>query len=271
MKGCLWVFFASLNLATTAVLAQEEPQLPNIDGYVAKQAPKPPLTQRVSQRLRFLSGTYITAKAGYSFINVNDIENTTPASSGFTPPAPHQESATDAVLNYGVAVGYTIRPYGGIFSRIEIEYMHRGNFNYDISPIVNASIPIPPSLTTLSSNLTNQTLLFNIYDDINFDAPLVPYVKAGVGLSRNTVDLQANYLGTVTSNSITNTGLAADAGLGLRYIINSHLAIDLGYEFDWLGGAAEWNINAPVAAQNVNLQSKSIYSNSVNLGITLQA
>ena len=178
----------------------------------------------------------------------------------------------------GVAIGYQLRN-GGIFSRIEIEYLRRFDFDYNADPLLNFADPV---LTTASirSRVSNQTLLGKIYYDMNFGIRLVPYIEAGAGISHNNINMTGSFTSPITGTipstaSISHTNFAWEAGAGLRIRATDHLYFGIAYEFDALGKLS-WEVaTSPPGAQPPGnplvLSTRDFYSNTVSIFATLKA
>lgn len=282
MKARYTTFSAALLAASaTQAFAQANlPAPPPMDAYMAYQAPKAPVQERVQNAAWFLRGWYLTGQAGYSWVSVNNISNTTATSDNFgTTPNPVKTSTSATKFMPGIAIGYQFRN-SGIFSRVELAGQSRTNISYNANPFIPAVNGVTSSI---NSDIRSYTLLAKFYDDFDFGSPIVPYIQLGVGAAFNKTSANSNINISVISvppinlvfngsGDETTTNLAADAGLGARYRLSPNFLFDLGYEFDYLG-PANWNINYTLTSNpnpqtTINLKSKYLYSNTIYAGLT---
>lgn len=244
---------------------------PPLSAYMAYQNPKPPIQERAQNTLYFLTGWYVTGMLTYSFLNVNSIENATPLPVGEVGPTIATQDFSERKIAPGVAIGYQFRP-SGFLSRAEIAYLPRPNLTYNVNPLFN---PLVGVQSNINSNLSIHPVLLKFYSDFNFDAPIIPYIQAGVGASFNRTSGDADitlgippgpFVTEQRSGSSTLTQFAWDVGLGARWHVAPPIFLDLGYEFDSLG-KARWEL-AGGGLTTLELESGNIYSNTILLGIT---
>ncbi len=274
-KLCFLLGIAASGLGLSA-FADTQPVL-DLPAYYAQPAPKPPLNQRVSQSFDgWIHGIYLHPSLGYAFASVSDIEDTTVNTDpNIIPPTLSNDSTKDNIAQFGIALGYQFRN-SGLLNRVELAYTYRSNFDYNEPTFYNFNDPFNVNNTSLNSTIKNQTLLLKGYYDINFGSPFIPYLQAGLGVSRNSVSGSSTATNpflspnTVSFNN-TETNFAWDAGLGLRLKMNEHVSLQAGYEFDWLGKlnwtAATFNSSGPSSNP---ISSDRFFANVLDLGIILK-
>ena len=259
-------------LLTTPVFAHSVESAPPLPEYYAYPAPPPPLAERVRDTFWWVKHFYISGLVGQSFIKVGDIHNDTPPPlSGTTPPVIDTDEDA-SVTHYGAAIGYRFRK-SGIFSRVEVNYLYRSSFNYNENPFLKFS----PVETQLNSKITNQTLLFKIFYDMDFDSYIIPYIQGGAGVAFNKVSAHSeskiNFIPPLIvskDSRETTTNLAWDAGLGVRVPLGRHVFLGVGYEFDWLG-KLKWETASLDPKTPFKIKADHLYSNSVTFDFTLEA
>lgn len=238
---------------------------PGLEAYQAYTFPPGSFQQRLRGNFWWLTGFYITPQIGYSFLNITDIK-----------PPPFfdiaESSASGRLFTTGVALGYQIRPCGGILSRVELQYLHRGDVDYNANPfLLSPPIVIPNSI---NSTYSNDVVYLKAYYDFNLGYPVQPYIQGGGGLSFNHITGNATFDVFQTDVDNTSTFGAAEAGLGVRYNIVPSFWLDLGYQFEYLG-KLRWDIQfpnpfSPPDTFDESIKSRFIYSNTILFGLTWQ-
>jgi len=296
MKGKQLLALCILGLvATIAVANNYGPyyQAPEMPAYFAHKPPKPPLKERASKAFYWLQNFYISGFGGVSSYHVNSIKSnqptipallTIPSGSSLTL---SKTSISETQAQGGVIIGYRFKP-SGLFSRVAIVYIYHPSVDYNLNPVFSNLSKACFPVQTLNSDLQTHLILFNVYYDIDLSWHVVPFIQAGVGASINDVNLKSSFTvidpaGLPFSNtderSKTNTSVAGDVGVGLRYFITHNLIIFVthnliifvNYQFDYMG-EAKWEFDTGSASPlgKITLDSGSLYSNSVNAGVTIQ-
>ena len=104
----------------------------------------------------------------------------------------------DATYTGGIAAG---TKFFDIFGA-EAEYTHAGKRKYN-----NTSAGVAGSPQSASSwGVTSDSLMVNLSADLFSEGKIIPYVKAGLGVSRNKTD---RYVFTTSSNNYTYAGKTA--------------------------------------------------------------
>ena len=107
-----------------------------------------------------------------------------------------------------------------------------------------------------------QTLLVNLYYDINTGTKFTPYVGAGMGAGFIRTKGNADWATGIGSKTVTN--FAWNIGLGLGYQITNNIALDMGYRFADLGKVqTNWNNDY---AYPWRLEIKRIYQHQFSMG-----
>lgn len=138
----------------------------------------------------------------------------------------------------GVFLGYQFNPNVAF----QFTYDYRGGY----SLFVNNNLGFTQTDTILNSyqeyysaqGIKFQSFLYDMILSPEVDwGGFVPYVKAGIGFSINTIGTLQNFgyynnAGYRTYlNGETSTSFAWDAGVGVNYFFNDKLSIGLGYRF----------------------------------------
>ncbi len=213
-------------------------------------------------------GPYITLSVGSTSEEIEDIAAVVTDTSA-TPVVVAQPSVSETGTQYSAALGYQIAEYG-LFNRAEIVYTRRSTLDYDANPALNL-IGINNSI---DSTVKNSTLLGKLYWDIYPIKIFVPYLQAGAGIARNTVNSTGtSQLPPLTPVTLTTehaqTNFAWDAGAGIRAAVTKNIYVDLGYEYDYLGTGLQWQVPFFVSTGTpTTLESGSFHSNAYNLGLT---
>jgi len=191
------------------------------------------------------SNFYVSGKLGASFMDIDDIKNT----SGVVRPARiNIDYEDDTVFAAALAGGYDWSGQG-VPIRTEIEYTFRSGFDYDPNPtFVNAATP-----SRAESDFNAHTFLINAFYDLKNGSEFTPYVGGGFGMALNHSDVTYTNLATGESEEAEETALdiAGHVGGGVGYTINERTTLDLGYRYLWLGDV-EYGPSADVTAFDHN-------------------
>ena len=138
-------------------------------------------------------GIYLAPKFVYSFYTGDYITN-----SRFS----GQTQSGTASAGGGLALGYDFYRFYDIPVRIELEYLMRGDANFDVNGrTMKAAAP--------------KTLFSNLYLDYQTNSRFVPYLTGGAGVS--FID--------------TQTSFAWNLGTGIRYALSENMDLDLSAKY----------------------------------------
>jgi opacity protein-like surface antigen len=75
----------------------------------------------------------------------------------------------------------------------------------------------------ISADFEIQTLLFNLWYDIDINGPITPYIGGGIGYG--DVEFKTPF------GSADDDGFAYQLGAGVKYAVNQQWHLDVGYRF----------------------------------------
>lgn len=188
---------------------------------------------------------YVSGSIGYT--NVSDQLSTGPNR--------EVDAEYDSDTGYSVAVGYSYPQEGAGSYRTEIEYRRNSN---DVDQLAFNNVD-----RIANGDISSQSLFFNgYYDFTGLHDQWVPYIGAGIGMTRVDVDVQ---YGAADFNG-DDTVLALQAIAGITYKASDNLSLysDLRYHV-----AQDPDLNrfgGPAPAANVELDSE-YDTYSLNLGV----
>jgi opacity protein-like surface antigen len=114
--------------------------------------------------------------------------------------------------------------------------------------------------------------MVNAYYDMDFNAPVTPYIMGGLGVSSNSTNtiywpfVQQNEFGHSVSH------FAWQVGAGLSYALQDNFLIDLNYQFVDLGkfsNTGQYDAGGPfnLGLTGTPTSFNTLYSNQVQLGL----
>lgn len=132
-------------------------------------------------------------------------------------------------LGGALAAGFDFWPSYMLPLRAELEFALRGNSVKNWSSRGRF-------LNEVKGTWNSSTLFANLFWDFHNASQFTPYVGAGLGLAFNYAgyDFKDN-LGNKFSGDERTTNFAWNAGLGVAYNFNDHVALDASYRFVSLG------------------------------------
>lgn len=167
----------------------------------------------------------------------------------------------DFSTGFLAGIGFQIKYIPLAFS---IDYTKRGT----ISASKYNAIPNATDPESLDISVQNATELFNlIYDpeiwNVNY---IVPIFIAGAGMSQNKTSVDSTYLFapySVAKSSKTTSGLAWDAGAGVRVKLTNNLFINAYYRYVYLGkiDSGDWKNSQATGYTSRNLKTSDFTSN----------
>jgi OmpA-OmpF porin, OOP family len=155
---------------------------------------------------------YIGVSGSVPFVNETDV-----TSNGNT----LGEVDFDSGYGVGGSIGYTPGPMGNFLdnTRFEFEYFYRDN-SLD-------SFTSGASSTSVGQKLTSDAYMLNAYYDINTATRLTPYLGAGAGTTRISLDVPG--LGVNSTDNVFAYQLMAGLGWQPETLLNTVLQV--GYKY----------------------------------------
>lgn len=207
------------------------------------------------------SGFYLEGKLGASFLNADDMRNTTNVAN---PATVNVRNESDTVLGVGAAVGYNWKPKFNAPLRTDLEYMYRTALNYAPNPtFTNAGIP-----TRSDGDLNSHSVMANLYWDMTTWNGLTPFLSGGLGVALNRTDSDGTVIATGVKKNYTqdNLNFAWTLGGGVNYAIAPKWSLGLAYRYIDLGEASFGDSN-PADAE---ITSDDVHTHEVLLGLRYQ-
>lgn len=170
---------------------------------------------------------------------------------------------TFAIIIANTAQAVDLRQYGAIkisdnvSSKVDIETINNkrdteGNFGLSFSYGINLSdFRTELELSLYSKNkienfdldIKNQSLLLNVYYDIQTNSPFIPY--AGIGLGYNQTKIYS------LQESDDDATFAWKVAAGLAWKITENILIDAGYRFSDFGTFSQGDLKIKYYAQEI--------------------
>lgn len=209
----------------------------------------------------YLSPFYISGKLGVSSMTASHIANTSRIGAGQTAATLTKGDSHDTVLPFGVAIGYSWSTHG-IPLRTEFEYLDRGNFAYNTSPLFTNS----GTAIGFSSRIVSQTLFANTYYDFQNRTPFIPFIGGGVGAAINKSTTNLTVIGSGVFDKFTEvtTKFAWNVGAGVTFNLTEIMLVEFSYRYTNLGGAVWGNLSA------VQLTTNNFHANEFLLSARYQ-
>ncbi|MEO5337373.1 MAG: outer membrane beta-barrel protein [Magnetospirillum sp. WYHS-4] len=209
------------------------------------------------------TGIYLEGKAGVSFLDADDFENTTHVDPSIKARV-NVKSESETVFGIGGAVGYNWKPRHNVPLRADVEYMYRTALDYSPNPtFINAATP-----TRTDADMNSHSLLLNGYWDIGSWQGFTPFVGAGFGMAFNRTDTDGTVIASGLKENYTNTNMdfAWTVGGGVSYAISPKWTLGLSYRYLDLGEAA---FGDP-SATDAELTAQNVSTHEVLLGLRYQ-
>lgn len=198
---------------------------------------------------------YLGIKGGASFLNADNMENTTNVANRATV---NVRDESEVVFAVGAVAGYN---WKNLPLRTDLEYMYRTALNYSPNPsFTNAAVPVKSD-----SDLNSHSVMANLYWDIGTWNKITPFVGGGMGVAINTTDTDGTILATGVKKNYTQTDAEFTwaAGAGLNYAIMPNWLMDLSYRYVDLGNAG-FGDPAPTEA---GITSKDVTTHELLVGL----
>ncbi|KTD60937.1 outer membrane protein [Legionella shakespearei] len=162
-------------------------------------------------------------------------------------------------VGYNVGVGYRFIPQ----LRTDLTFTYRPSISFqatDDAPEIGAA------------KLRNYTIMANAYYDMDFNAPVTPYIMGGLGVSSNSTGIiywpfvQQSEFGRSVNH------FAWQVGAGMSYALQDNFLIDLNYQFVDLGkfsNTGQYDTGGPfnIGLTGTPTTFNTLYSNQVQLGL----
>ena len=162
-------------------------------------------------------------------------------------------------MNFGVALGYKVADH----VRAEFAINHFQNFKYQVTDKKHANVSYKQKISSTSA-------FINGYYDIKEMNGFMPYITAGIGLSKNkggdfTSIESIKNVSNIDPKGKTQTEFGYNAGAGLAYNLNEHVTLDLiNYKYYDLGQVSTENDVAGEASVG------KLKVHSINTGIRIK-
>jgi outer membrane immunogenic protein len=163
---------------------------------------------------------------------------------------------------WGAAIGAEIfeSDLGTIRGELELGFasldVDSGNINGTVFPA--------------TGNIESVNILFNVWQDLDTNSALTPFVGGGIGVAFVGTDYShTNGLGGQVVHDNTTTAFAFQAGAGVRYEINPSMMVSLGYHFR---GTADFDYVAAntTGVPRVSYDSDGLMSHNIVAGLTIK-
>ena len=165
---------------------------------------------------------YVSAKLMYSMVKADAVE--TWQAENYTDKV--KEKADDNVLGASFAFGAQTKiAYGALRSELEIALRPTASKKYSDSEWGD----------NWKNSVTTNTLMLNLYYDIDTGTNITPYVGAGIGFASLKGEFKYNDGAEAEKVSKRKTNLAWSLGAGVAYNLTDHVAVDLGYRYIDMG------------------------------------
>lgn len=221
------------------------------------------------------NGLYLSGKVGVGIMNLGD-QSLSYASDGTSDDFGRQR---DSNFAGSLAAGYDFHSQFNAPLRLELEYTGYGKAHSNNSLTYNQApwgYPDFEGKTENSLEVQLQTVLMNAYWDMRNSTPFTPWISAGVGFSRlsldhHTVDTDTQISTGIVDGSVKSgnhsgsaTNFAWAVGVGVNWAIMDNVSMDLSYRY-LDAGDVEANYTTPKGSGKT--AKVSVTSNDVMLGV----
>ena len=223
-------------------------------------------------------GFYLSAGTMATFSAPHDFEiGPKPAdNAGFTANRKGTGTFDVGILGFRAAFGYSIfgfRPEAELsYRQVGLSGFQYSSFSQDGAELTPAALDaLNDSINVKSGTLVVLGAMTNLWFDIGTGTPLSPYLGAGVGLGRVTLDSRSGtrFSGVSVLREFPESSASAfafQAGAGLDYQVGAGLSVSLGYR---LYGTSEATLawNAEDSSTNEILRI-GVLLHSIDLGLS---
>ncbi|EIP3425167.1 porin family protein [Salmonella enterica] len=185
-------------------------------------------------------GVYVAGKIGASIQNVKDQDLSFPATEDDPAEIFSFGSGHKTAFGGGVALGYDFSAISEVPVRVELDYTARANAKNSKS----ATFADEGKLTN-RTKVQLQTVMANVYYDIDTGTAWTPYVDGGIGFAHIKLDQRADSSDdTGDSRSGNKNRFAWGLGAGVAYAIDTNWTVDMSYRY-LNAGKVEANLTDP--------------------------
>lgn len=215
------------------------------------------------------SGWYLRGHVGMSNQSFDGLEYDYFDTPGFTQNW-LDDGGFDSAPIGGVGVGYQFNDW--LRSDVTAEFRGKSNF-HALDSFTNDATGAVIGTNAYSASKSEWLLLANAYVDLGEFHGISPYLGAGIGASRNTIDhfndsnVFAGGGGYASKDSQWELAWALHAGVG--YAVTDRLTMDLGYSFVHLGDGktdVAQNYDPAFSRPNDGFTFKDLTSHDLKLG-----
>lgn len=206
------------------------------------------------------SGFYVSGKMGTSIVSTHDAKSTY-VDNGITVLETKTANKNKGVFGGGIAAGYDFYEQYQVPVRLEVDMTFRGKGASDGS--VAYDIDGEQGVSNINNNVRMNTYMLNGYYDFHNGSAFTPYVSASMGLANLKLE-NKTYEGDDSDQiSHSSNNFAWGLGAGLKYDINTNLAVDLSYKYINAG-----KVDASRTDEGFSYTSKlKSYSNDIMVGV----
>lgn len=209
------------------------------------------------------SGFYVNGKIGTSIVSTHSAKSTY-VDNGTTVLETKTPNKNKGVFGGGIAAGYDFYNQFEVPARLELDIVFRGKGASDGR--VAYDIDGEQGISNINNKVRMNTYMLNGYYDFHNQSSFTPYVSASLGIANLKLE-NKTYEGD-DSDSISHSvnNFAWGLGAGVKYDINTNLAVDLSYKYINAG-----KVDASRTDEGFTYTSKlKSYSNDIMLGLTYQ-
>ncbi|EKT0593760.1 porin family protein [Morganella morganii] len=206
------------------------------------------------------SGFYVSGRIGTSIVSTHDAKSTY-VDNGSTLLETKTANKNRGVFGGGFAAGYDFYDQYKLPIRFEVDMTFRGKGSSDGS--VAYDIDGKQGVSNINNDVRMNTYMLNGYYDFHNESAFTPYVSASIGLANLKLE-NKTYEGD-DSDQISNSAnnFAWGLGAGLKYDINTNLAVDFSYKYINAG-----KVDASRTDEGFSYTSKlKSYSNDIMMGV----